>query len=257
MMRAILALLCLCAVLPASAGSPPQGVEIPVLTAIQTGADGKPMPIMPTASGLIELLAKESKLNLVLHAYPWRRAQAMAERGEGLLFGAAATHEREPFFHFTRPLYQVNQFLVASAQRPFPFQRWEDLRGKTISIPAGAHYVGEFEANRDTLFKVSENAETIAARMKMLDLGRVDAVLRESTRNAHDTEARINCSFAELGKFVVLDKTVAIEPVMLAVPKKGAYAEVIGPLNEAIERVTRVQGFQKVIEKMRVGTNCP
>lgn len=106
--------------------------EVPVLIAESIDARGHPLPTPPIISAVIQQLAAESGLNLVVRAYPWRRAQVMAENGEGLLYGAAITPERLQVFNFTRPVYDANQWLVSSAQKPLKFSRWQDLRGKTI-----------------------------------------------------------------------------------------------------------------------------
>jgi ABC-type amino acid transport substrate-binding protein len=84
---------------------------------------------------------------------PWRRAVVMAEQGEGLLYGAA-TPERQPFFKFTKPVYDANQWLVSRAMRRWCSIRWEDLRDKVISIGGGGKFGPEFEARRDILFKI-------------------------------------------------------------------------------------------------------
>jgi len=118
--------------------------EIPVLIAEAVDARGHPQPTPPIIAAVIGQLAAESGLNLVVHAYPWRRAQVMAENGEGLLYGAAITPERLHVFNFTRPVYDANQWLVSSTQAPLKFRRWADLRDKVISIAAGGKYGPEF-----------------------------------------------------------------------------------------------------------------
>jgi ABC-type amino acid transport substrate-binding protein len=231
----------------ATAGAEPTA-EIPVLIATQTGADGKEMPVPPVISGIVAMLAKESGLNLVIHAYPWRRALRMAEMGEGLLYGAAATPERAEIFYFSKPLYSVSLWLVTAAQRSFEFQTWEDLRGKVISIHSGAHFIGEFEAQRDKLFKIAENSETFTSRLKMLNMGRVDAVVIDNPRSARQFEARLNCTYADIGKWIVLDKPIGVEPVLISIAKTSRLNDVLPGLNDAIDRINKGPGFQKAPE---------
>jgi ABC-type amino acid transport substrate-binding protein len=231
----------------ATAGAEPTA-EIPVLIATQTGADGKEMPVPPVISGIVAMLAKESGLNLVIHAYPWRRALRMAEMGEGLLYGAAATPERAEIFYFSKPLYSVSLWLVTAAQRSFEFQTWEDLRGKVISIHSGAHFIGEFEAQRDKLFKIAENSETFTSRLKMLNMGCVDAVVIDNPRSARQFEARLNCTYADIGKWIVLDKPIGVEPVLISIAKTSRLNDVLPGLNDAIDRINKGPGFQKAPE---------
>ena len=143
-----LAMLMLLTSAPASSGE--AGPEITILVASQSDVNGNPMPPTPVMSGVVGLLAAESGLNLVVHSYPWRRAQMLAENGEGLLYGASATTERLRIFNFSKPLYFSNQRLVTSARNPLNFQRWEDLRGKVISISEVASFPGAIFTTRPT-----------------------------------------------------------------------------------------------------------
>lgn len=230
--------------------------EIPVLVAAQTDADGKELGVAPTVTSIVQLLADESGLKLVARAYPWRRAQMLAESGKGLLYGAAATPERLPIFAFTRPLYVVNQWFVTDAARPFRYQGWEDLRGKTVSINSGSKFGVEFEERKNVLFTVTENSDTVQSRLKMLALGRVDAVLLDSYRSVGRFEERINCLYAAAGKFTVLRKQLGTEPVLIAVPKSSPYHQALPVLNDAIERLDKSQGIHKILEARTSGPSC-
>jgi ABC-type amino acid transport substrate-binding protein len=232
------------------------GTEIPVLVADQTDANGQPMPGLVTMTGIVKLLAAESGLNLVVHPYPWRRAQMMAKNGEGLLYGAAETPERASFFNFTRPLYSVNQWLVTPAQRPVDFNRWEDLRGKVISISSGGRFGAEFEEHRGKTFTVEDNAATMSARFKMMTLGRVDALLIDSYRAAPQLEARLNCLYADIGKWAVMAKPVNMEPALIAVPKASPLNNYLPVLNDAIDRLVKARSIQKFLDKRAVDVSC-
>ena len=151
--------------------------EIPVLIAESIDPRGNPLPTPPIIAAVVNLLAEETGLNLVIRGYPWRRAQVMAEQGEGLLYGAASTPERLRVFQFTKPVYDANQWLVSSAQAPLIFHHWEDLQDKVISIGVGGKYGPEFEARREKLFRIEQDAASTENRLKMLSTHRVDAVL--------------------------------------------------------------------------------
>ncbi|MES2349342.1 MAG: transporter substrate-binding domain-containing protein [Pseudomonadota bacterium] len=239
---------------PALAGE--TASEIAVLVADQSDANGNPMPTAPAITGVVGLLAAETGLNLVLHPYPWRRAQMLAENGEGLLYGAAATPERQRMFNFSKPLYAASQWLVTPARSTLSFQRWEDLRGKVISISSGGRYGTEFEEHRGKTFTVEDNAATIASRLKMLSIGRVDAVMLDSFRGAAQLEARLNCLYPGDGKWTVVDKPLDMEPVLLAVSKSSQLNSALPVLNEAIDRLTKSRSIQKLLEKRLTATSC-
>jgi polar amino acid transport system substrate-binding protein len=230
--------------------------EIPVLFALQTDPNGKPLPATPFITEMVKLLGAESGLKLVLQQYPWRRAQKLAENGEGLLYGLAATPERQRELDFTLPLYHVNQWLIVPANRAFSFQEWEDLRGKVISIQSGGKFNAQFEEQRNKLFRVEEHAETYLSRFKMLQIGRVDAILMDNYRTATQLEARLNCQYAEVGKWIVLSKPVDMEPVLIAVAKSSRYNHLLPALNEAISRIEKTQRIQKLLMAKAAKMDC-
>jgi polar amino acid transport system substrate-binding protein len=246
----LVAALAVPALLPARALAA-SGAEIPILIAVQNGTDGKPLAAPPAITAIVNQLAIESNLNLVLKAYPWRRALWMAEQGEGFIYGAAATPERLGTLSFSRPLYEVGQWLVVSRQRMFSFTGWDDLKGKVLAIQTGAHYMGEFEALRGTLFTVQENSESTMSRLKMLALNRVDAVVVDSHRNAGQLETRLNCAYAELGKWVVLPKPVSTEPALLAIATGSPLRRHLDDFNAAIERLNQQGGVRKVVDQQQ------
>lgn len=250
----VAALTIVCAASPAMATDARQ--EIPVFLPEQIEPNGQPSTGMVTMTGIINLLAAESGLKLVVQAYPWRRAQMKAKNGEGLLFGAAETPERARLFNFTKPLYEVNQWLVTTAQRPIDFRSWEDLRGKVVSIPSGGQLGPEFEAQRGKTFTVEENAVTIASRFKMLDTGRVDAIVIDSNRAAPQLEVRLNCLFPGASKWAVMARPVNAEPVVIAVPKASSFNSYIPALNEAIDRMSKAHAVLKYLDKRSAESSC-
>lgn len=230
--------------------------EIPVLVADQSAPGATPASGQVTLSGIVSLLAVESGLNLTVHAYPWRRAQLMAKSGEGLLYGAAETPERATTFSFTKPLYTVNQWLVTTAQQHIDFKRWEDLRGKVISIGAGGQYGPEFEEHRGKTFTVEDNASTMSGRFKMLNMGRVDALLTDSFRSAPQLEQRLNCLYGDIGAWAVVAKPISAEAVTIAVAKTSPLHALLPQLNDAIDRLNKTRGFHKYLEKRAAASGC-
>lgn len=244
----------LSAPLPAHAAA--AAAEVPLLVAEQIDTSGRRMPSSPLVVELVKQLAEETGIKLVLSPYPWRRAQVMAENGEGLLFGAAVTPERARSLNFTRPLYAVNQWLVSSADRPLAFRRWEDLRGKVISISSGAHYGAEFEQYRGKLFTVEENAASNVGRLKMVTAGHVDAALAESVGSPEQLGAYMNCFYKDAGRWVVAEKPVGAEPALIAVPKTPPFASLLPTLNNAIEQLIKSGRMQKMLDQHTANSGC-
>jgi ABC-type amino acid transport substrate-binding protein len=229
--------------------------EIPVLIAESIDPQGHPLPTPPIIDAVVGQLAAESGLRLVVRAYPWRRAQMMAEHGEGLLYGAAITPERRRVLAFTRPLYDANQWLVSSVSAPLTFHRWEDLHGKVISIGEGGKYGPEFEQRKHKLFEVEENAASMESRLKMLSVGHVDAVLVDSFRNPSQLGASLNCHFPG-DHWVVADKPVGFEPLLIAVPKAAPLGKLLPTLNQAIARLQKSGDIQKAVDSVANISGC-
>lgn len=240
----------------APAGAAERTDAIPVLVATQFGQDGKELPAPPLATRLVGTLAAEAGLRLTVRTYPWKRAQWLAGRGAGLLYGASPTPERTARFLFSSPLYQVSQWLVVPAGRAFPFDGLDDLRGKVISLPNGAHYLGRFEAMRGKLFTVSDSTETPAGRLRMLALGRVDAVLFDNYRSAPQFERRLNCQYGAIGSWAVLPRPAGAEPVLLAAAKGSSYARLMPALDAAIWRLARSGAFDRILEQQGAKPDC-
>ncbi len=257
MKKTVLAFLAPAVLLPATpswAGAMP--AEVPVLIAESVDPQGHSLPIPPIISAVVTQLAQESGLNLVIRPYPWRRAQVMAENGEGLLYGAAITPERLHVFDFSRPVYNANQWLVSASHQPVNFRRWDDLRGKVISIGSGSKYGPEFEQRREKLFKVEQNAVSMESRLKMLDAHHVDAVLVDSFRNATQLGISLNCLFPGKDKWVVAGKPVGFEPLLIAAPKNGPLNGVLPVLNSAITRLNKTGSIQKTVDSRAMATPC-
>ena len=229
--------------------------EIPVLIAESIDPRGNPLPTPPIIAAVVNLLAEETGLNLVIRGYPWRRAQVMAGQGEGLLYGAASTPERLRVFQFTKPVYDANQWLVSSAQAPLIFHRWEDLQDKVISIGVGGKYGPEFEARREKLFRIEQDAASTENRLKMLSTHRVDAVLLDSFRNPSQLSASLNCRFPG-DHWVVSEKSVGFEPLLIAVPKSAKLGKLLPVLNNAITRLHRNGNMQKAVDSVANISGC-
>lgn len=241
---------------PVLAGADTGRVQIPVLIVSEPDANGRGRSPQATVPGIIALLAAESGLDLVVTPLPWRRAQAIAERGGGLLYGAAPTPERARTYRFTFPLDTFNQWLVSTEQSPLVFHSWEDVRGKVISTLSGAHYSAEFEKHRGELFTVEQNSETMTSRMMMLRAKRVDAVIVSSYLDASALEAKLNCLFPGQVKLVVSGRPMEVEPMLIGVPKTAPLNNSLPVLNDAIERLVKSGAMQKFHSQKADGAGC-
>lgn len=248
----------LCAISATCAASSASAVpaEIPVFVLADPPAERGEVAQQPIVPAMIEAIARESGLHLVVHPYPWRRAQSLAENGTGLLYGAAKTADREQRFYFTRPLDSVNQWLVSTARSPLAFQHWEDLRGKVISTMSGGRFSEAFERHRGVTFQVAQDATGMTSRLKMLRAGRVDAVMVASFLGAAQLEQKLNCLFPGKAALVVAGKPVDTEPIMLAIPRSAPLGTLFPLLDGAVERLAASGRLHGLHSPASSGTAC-
>jgi len=107
--------------------------------------------------------------------FPWKRAMAMAKRGQrdGLL-GAYYTDERDEDFHFSESFYTVKVGFIAKKELGVTsYDSLKDLTEHTIGFQSGWAYPDDF-ANADFLDK--DPAANQTASVKKLVHDRIDMV---------------------------------------------------------------------------------
>lgn len=222
---------------------------IPILMGEELDAAGKPLPVRPMRVQLIARLAELSKLDLRIETYPWRRAVSIAESGKGLIWGFARTPERETHFSFSQPIYYVSVWLVTPAGHTFDYHGIDDLHGKTISIPSGARFGEAFDQQRGTRFKVEEGTQSLDSQLKMLALGRVDAVTLSSMASPEVLAKRLDCEFGQIGQWAVLPAPVQREPALIAVALDSPLRPYLKRIDDAIAEMEKRGEIRALTEK--------
>ncbi|WP_158229099.1 substrate-binding periplasmic protein [Chitinimonas sp. BJB300] len=98
------------------------------------------------------MISAEAGLRFEIKPYPWRRAQKLAEHGEGLLWAVVSTPERARHLEFSEPIFPSKVWIVVPVGKAFPYQDIHSLSGKTIAIGGGVYYGEAFATYRDKLF---------------------------------------------------------------------------------------------------------
>lgn len=106
---------------------------------------------------------------------PWKRAMAMARRGDyDAVLGAYYSEERAEAFHFSKPFYNIRiGFMALDELGIDSYDSLTDLRGYTIGYNDGWAYGDAFE-NADFLNKDPASNQTLNVRKLFRD--RVDMV---------------------------------------------------------------------------------
>lgn len=205
----------------------------------------KNLPMPERYYKIVKQIEDGLNIQFNIQLYPWNRAVNIATTQGELIFALSQTPERLAIFTFSEPVADNYLWLVTRADNVFPYSKIEDLKGKSIDIFRGAKYGGDFDKNKDTLFKIEESSGTYMQRLLRLHLGRVDAMIYSSEFDqAKDVEKQINHIVKhELQKsendnhynFKVLAIPIAKDSIRLAI-LKGYNEELITNINQLIKK---------------------
>jgi polar amino acid transport system substrate-binding protein len=184
--------LCFCILQAHSAPSLAQ-TKVPLLFGENRNEKGELIPVGDRFTKIFSAIEKDLGIKFELQMYPWNRAVKLAGTGYALIFGLSHTPEREEIFTFSEPAMYQYLWLVTRTDRQFSFNKLEDLKGKTIGVVRGSKYGGEFDAQKDKLFKTDDDIDAYAPRLKKLLNQRIDAMIFASgLTDAKEVEKIVN-----------------------------------------------------------------
>lgn len=150
--------------------------KVPLLFGENKNEKGELIPVADHFLKMLSALEKDLDVQFQLQIYPWNRAVKLANDDGRLIFGMSLTPEREPIFSFSEPVLFQNLWLVTRADHEFPFESLADLKGKVIGVVRGSRYGGEFDLQKNRLFKIDDDIDASSARLKKLLNQRIDAL---------------------------------------------------------------------------------
>ena len=112
-----------------------------------------------------------------VRAYPWRRAQQMAERGEAAIAGIYQSSERLALYDFSEPLFVERLLVYTPKHSALQFKDVEDLVGKHIGAVRGWSYGEAFDSARRRGRLIADEAPSDEANFQKLQRGRIDALV--------------------------------------------------------------------------------
>ena len=144
-----------------------------------------------TPKGIMIDLLKEvslrTEIKFTYNLYPWKRAFALSEQGDGAIIGFSKSTERSMTWDYSDPMYYDELVLVTTKTKQFEFKGLESLNGRRLAIKNGASYGDDFElARKNHYFEVTETTNR-TGQMRMLTADRVDVVLVSPGRIALET----------------------------------------------------------------------
>jgi polar amino acid transport system substrate-binding protein len=154
---------------------------------------GENAPVADKFTRIFSRIEKDLGIQFQLQIYPWNRAVKMASTEGGLIFGLSKTPERENIFNFSTPVFYNNLWLVTRSDAQFKFKTLHDLKGKVIGVVQGYKYGGEFDAQRNILFKTDEDIDSYVPRLKKVLNRQIDAMIfASSLTDTKELEKMVN-----------------------------------------------------------------
>ncbi len=150
---------------------------VPLLIGDTLDELGRQRPMPEVKRKLLDAVARELGVTFAPRTYPWARAERYAIDGVGLVYGLPKTADRLRALRYSDTASHNSLWLVTRSDATFPFNRLDDLRGKTVGTVRGYSYGLEFDSARGKLFRTDEDISSRGTRLTRLMLKRVDVVL--------------------------------------------------------------------------------
>ncbi|SDF78429.1 amino acid ABC transporter substrate-binding protein, PAAT family [Limimonas halophila] len=198
-------------------------------------------------AALAKAAAKEVGHTVTVEFLPWKRAMAMAKRGEkdGML-GAYYTEERDKAFHFTEEsFYTVKVGLIADESLGVTsYGSLKDLTQYTIGYQQGWAYPEKFD-NADFLEK--DPAPNQTASVKKLVHGRVDMVAMSHGIFRNELDKLPNAS---LDDYVFLEPLLMEGTLHMAISNNAENAaQLARDLDAGLEAIRENGTYERIISK--------
>lgn len=223
-----------------------QDAGIPILVSADASVPGQPAQVSENARRLLQYLAAQTQFQLIIQPMPWQRALVSAQAGQGVLYGASKSAEREAVLRFSEPIYSDQVWLVKRCDSPLQFAQLSDLQDKSVGVVRGSAYGEEFDRAANVLFKAELDANNNRSRFAKLLRKRSDAlVIYSQVQDTRVLESDLNKKYGALAAsesgamqthpFCVLPKAVASRSVHFALAP-GYNEAFLARLNSALRK---------------------
>jgi len=187
---------------------------------------------------VIDVLRKigvDAKLDFRFDLQPWARSLDAAMKDEVGIIGLSWTPERALLFDYSEPIHFSEIILVVKKGSEFAFNTLGDLKGKRIGAQLDASYGGRIDQEfRQSQYHI-ERSRSLPARLEMLLLGRLDAVIVVTGRPGLELVLASNPHLlAQRQHFVVLRKPLVRDPEYLAFRKDLGKKDLLAKINAAL-----------------------
>jgi polar amino acid transport system substrate-binding protein len=198
------------------------------------------------AYDVIQMIGKELKIPIILQKEikPWKRILFEVKEGYiDVVAGIYWTKERSKIYQFSVPFAHIKNVIFVKKGKEFPYEKFEDLIGKTGGNVLGGAIGGGFDEFRKKHLKVQEvSSQTQSFKKLMVD--RIDYI----PLNYFEGIELIK----ELGlteQVSILPKPLTSSPLYIAFSKKSSCISLLPKINEIIRRRQNDGSIDRIIYK--------
>jgi polar amino acid transport system substrate-binding protein len=202
--------------------------------------DGQPMGIYPR---MLRAIFDRLGEPLNIQAMPWKRALLRGASGELGIGGIYKNAERLEVFDYSEPIFEERLLLYVHRDRPFPFQRTEDLHGKRIGVIRGWSYTEEFDRAVRTGQIEAQEGSSDESNLRKLASGRLDAVI------AIELAGQRLLEHPGLEQLEALPQPLSINPTYLVFAKQAGQQELLRRFDQVLQDMRRDGSLQRLIEQ--------
>lgn len=195
---------------------------------------------------IMEYVGNEMGIDFTITLFPWRKAFSKAKDGKSGIVGISKTIERLQWFDYSEVLYYDEVILVVKKGHEFPFENFEDLKGKRIGVCKDCSYGFEYEEAKKH-FLLNEDYGN-QHRLKNLISGRIDAAVFSPGAPAFKLAIASSDSL-KLSDFSILPKSITKDPNFLAFAKSQEKTEFIKRFNSALKAAHASGAIQKIVDR--------
>ena len=206
---------------------------------------GEELPKQGFLSTLCREAFRRAGYELEIRFIPWIRALEMAKYGyyDGVM-GVYYSDERTRYYHYTDPIYKIQEVFVVRKDFPFEYSELEDLMGMSVGIIKGYSYEPELRAMGLQLEATMDDTRNL----RQLFYSRIDIVIIEQNRLLYllNKDEKLQ---PFRGKYTILDipfKTFDLYCTISRTRDDGA--EIVDKFNKAL-REMRADGAYEEIER--------
>lgn len=207
--------------------------------------DGQAAGVFPQ---ILKGVSKFSGDTYDLKLLSWKRAQSYAAMGKGGVAHFSKTVEREKQFDYSNPVYGDRIQLLVLKGREFPYQKFQDLKGKRIGAKFGASYgqkVDSFFASKEVEIEYDSG---INSRLNKLLRNRIDVAIVEGADGniekiiGHDAEL-----MQSREQFQFLSVPLEDDALYLAFSKSMNRKDALDRFNAGLEKFRATDAYRQLV----------